>query len=70
MNGYVVIYERSEDGGWGAYCPDIPEVIAVGTSRPEVEARMKEALSAYFEYLRETGEPIPEPASDAGFVAV
>ena len=49
MNGYVVIYERSEDGGWGAYCPDIPEVIAVGTSRPEVETRMKEALSAYFE---------------------
>lgn len=70
MKGFLIIYERGEDGGWGAYCPDIPEVIAVGTSRQEVEERMKEALNAYFQYLRETGEPVPEPTSDAGFVAV
>lgn len=70
MNGYVVIYERGEDGGWGAYCPDIPQVIAAGKSREEVENLMKEALAGYFAYLRETGEPVPEPTSDAGFVAV
>ena len=70
MSGYVVIYERGEDGGWGAHCPDLPGVIAAGGSRAEVEGLIKEAVGAYLEYLRETGEPVPEPTSDAGFVAV
>jgi predicted RNase H-like HicB family nuclease len=31
MSEYVAIYEQSEDGGWGAYIPDLPGVVALGT---------------------------------------
>lgn len=24
MSEYVVIYEQADDGGWGAYIPDLP----------------------------------------------
>ena len=30
MSEYVVIYEQAEDGGWGAYIPDLPGVVALG----------------------------------------
>lgn len=26
MNDYLIIYERAEDGGWGAHSPDVEGV--------------------------------------------
>jgi len=69
MNEYVVIYEEAEDGGWGAYLPDLPGVVAVGASRDEVADRIGEALRAYSEDLRERGETMPAPHHAAGTVA-
>jgi predicted RNase H-like HicB family nuclease len=69
MTEYLVIYERGDDGDWGAHSPDVEGVFALGTTREEVETRMAEALGAHLEYLRELGEPIPEPRTDAGRVA-
>jgi predicted RNase H-like HicB family nuclease len=69
MKDYLVIYDRAEDGGWGAHSPDVDGVFALGTSREDVERRMAEALAAHLEYLRERGAPIPEPHTDAGRVA-
>lgn len=69
MKEYLVIYEQGDDGGWGAYSPDVDGVIALGTSREEVEQRMAEAMAAHLEYLREQGKPLPEPHTDAGHVA-
>ena len=68
MKQYLVIYEQAEDGGWGAHCPDVEGVFALGSTRDEVEARMAEALTAHLAFLRERGEPIPQPRSDAGHV--
>jgi predicted RNase H-like HicB family nuclease len=69
MNEYLVIYEQSEDGGWGAYMPDLPGVVALGATRSEVAERIKEALSAYPEDLRERGQSLPAPHHAAGTVA-
>ena len=69
MKEYLVIYEEADDGGWGAYSPDVEGVIAVGASRAEVEERMAEAMAAHLDYLREQGKPLPEPHTDAGHVA-
>jgi hypothetical protein len=33
LSEYVVIYEQAPDGGWGAYLPDLPGVVALGASR-------------------------------------
>ena len=70
MTEYVVIYERGEDGGWGAYLPDLPGVFALGDSREEVEANMEEALAAHVEVMEEQGMPLPEPVHAAGTARV
>jgi len=69
MSEYVVIYEQSDDGGWGAYLPDLPGVVALGSSSAEVAMRIQEALSAYSQELRERGEAMPVPHHTAGTVA-
>jgi predicted RNase H-like HicB family nuclease len=69
MSEYVVIYEESDDGGWGAYLPDLPGVVALGATRVEVAERIKEALSAYRADLNERGQTLPTPHHVAGTVA-
>lgn len=69
MKEYLVVYEQTEDGGWGAHSPDVEGVFALGETRDEVERRMAEALSAHLAYLRDRGARLPEPHTDAGRVA-
>ena len=69
MTEYVVIYEQADDGGWGAYIPDLPGVVAVGPTRDEVTGRIKEALTAYSDDLRGNGQMLPRPHHTAGTVA-
>ena len=69
MSDYVVIYEEGEDGGWGAYLPDLPGVVALGATRAEVAERIQEALVAYTEDLRLQGRSLPAPHHAAGTVA-
>lgn len=69
MNEYLIIYEKGEDGGWGAYSPDVEGVIAVGATREEVEKRMGDAMVAHLEMLREEGLQRPVPRSTPGFLA-
>lgn len=68
MSEYLVIYEQAKDGGWGAYLPDLPGVVALGATRTEAAERIKEALSAYSEDLQERGETLPAPHHVAGTV--
>lgn len=44
MSEYVVIYEQADDGGWGAYLPDLPGVVALGATCEEAAERIQEAL--------------------------
>jgi predicted RNase H-like HicB family nuclease len=66
---YLVIYEKGETG-WCAHAPDVPGCVAVGDTREEVEQRFKEALEGHLELMRESGETIPEPTTQAGLVSV
>ena len=70
MKEYVVIYEQAEDGGWGAYLPDVPGVVGIGSTCEEAAERVREALSAYIEDLRERGLSLPAPHHATGKVAV
>jgi predicted RNase H-like HicB family nuclease len=69
LSEYVVIYEQDRDGGWGAYIPDLPGVVALGATRDEVAERIREALSAYADDLHERGHELPPPHHAAGTVA-
>ena len=69
MSEYLVVYETAEDGGWGAYSPDLPGCVATGKTRVEVEQLMREAIPLHIEMMREVGEPVPEPRHMIGVVA-
>ncbi len=69
MSEYVVIYEQAEDGTWGAFIPDLPGVVALGTTRSEVTERIQEALSAFADDLRDRGRLLPVPHHATGVVA-
>jgi predicted RNase H-like HicB family nuclease len=69
VSEYVVIYDQAEDGGWGAYLPDLPGVVALGATRAEVGERIKETLAADSEDLRERGQSLPAPHHAAGTIA-
>ena len=68
MSEYVVVFERAEDGGWGAYMPDLPGVVALGTTRDEVADRIQEALDVYAEEMARLGQRLPEPGTATGTI--
>jgi predicted RNase H-like HicB family nuclease len=68
MSEYVVVFERAEDGGWGAYLPDLPGVVALGTTREEASNRIREALDAYVEEMATLGQSLPDPVASTGTI--
>lgn len=60
---YVAVIEKG-DSSWGAHVPDLPGCVAVGESRDEVVALIKEAVELHIESLLENGEPVPPPSSE------
>jgi predicted RNase H-like HicB family nuclease len=56
---YRIIYETAEDGGWGAYSPDVPGCYATAKSRAEAERLMREAIPMHLEAMRAAGKPLP-----------
>ena len=66
MSEYIVIFEQAEDGGWGAYLPDLPGVVALGDTRDEVAERIQEALNAYADEMRALGQDLPDPLHTTG----
>jgi predicted RNase H-like HicB family nuclease len=68
MSEYLVIYERADDGGWGAYLPDVPGVVALGATRESVAERIREALDVYTEEMAELGQPLPAPTASADII--
>jgi len=69
MSEYLVIYEQGEDGGWGAYIPDIPNVTAVGESHDEVARLIREGVEIYLEEIESPSE-LPSPASIAETISI
>lgn len=64
MKGYVVVIEGDEQVGFSSYSPDLPGVVAAGSTREETETLMREAMTEHIAILRETGQAVPEPTAD------
>ena len=68
---YLVIFEHPEEGtGWGAYVPDLPGCVAVGTTREECSTLIAEAIEFHIEGMVRGGEPIPAPSVEAEMIEV
>ena len=62
MSEYMIIIETGEDGGFGAYAPDLPGVVAVADTYDECVSLMREAVEFHLEGMRMHGEEIPVPS--------
>jgi predicted RNase H-like HicB family nuclease len=68
MTSYAVVIERGSDGGFGAWCPDLPGCVAVGDTEEEVIAEMRQAILFHLDGLREDGQEIPRPSTAAATI--
>jgi predicted RNase H-like HicB family nuclease len=69
MKQYTVIYEPGEHN-WSAYVPDLPGCVAAAKTREDLERQIREAIEFHIDGMRLHGEPVPEPAVEAGTVSV
>jgi predicted RNase H-like HicB family nuclease len=65
MNGYVVVFEGDEESGYSSYSPDLPGVVAAGETFAQTRELMLAAMIEHLAYLRETGQSVPEPITNA-----
>lgn len=63
VSGYAIVIEQAQDGGYGAWSPDVPGCVALGDTPEETVAEMREAIRGHIELLRERGEPVPQPTT-------
>ncbi len=62
---YAIVIEQADDGGFGAWAPDLPGCVALGDTIEETEHSMREAIAFHIEGLRLNGDPVPEPSGVA-----
>ena len=55
---YTVLIERGPSS-YGAHVPDLPGCVAVGETKAEVRALIREAIELYLEALEEDGQTTP-----------
>jgi predicted RNase H-like HicB family nuclease len=64
---YAVVIEKA-DGNYSAYVPDLPGCVATGTTIPEVESEIQQAIRFHVDGLKADGLTVPEPTSIAEYV--
>ncbi len=63
---YPILIEEAPAGGFGAWAPDLPGCVALGSTIEQAEAEMREAIAFHVDGLRREGEPVPEPSFAEG----
>ena len=66
---YAVVMEKG-DKSFGAYVPDLSGCVAFGETREEVISLIREAIEFHLDGMKEDGEGMPEPHSEAEYVEV
>jgi predicted RNase H-like HicB family nuclease len=66
---YAIVIENC-GGNYSAYVPDLPGCVATGTTVPETEQAIREAIEFHLDGLRKDGSPIPPPSSRVDYVEV
>jgi predicted RNase H-like HicB family nuclease len=66
---YAVVIEKA-GSNYSAYVPDLPGCVATGTTVPDVEESIREAIELHLSGMRQDGTPIPPPSSQVDYVEV
>ncbi len=64
---YTAIYAITNTG-YSAHIPDLPGCIATGRTLELTKRRMREAVALHLRGMREDGEPIPRPTTQADVI--
>ena len=64
---YLIVIETTPNN-LSAFSPDLPGCVATGTTKAEVEERMRDAIRMHLDGMREDGLPIPKPSSVAEYI--
>ena len=68
LDNYLIIIEKQENN-YSAYCPDVNDCVATGSTPDEARKNFLEALEFHFEGLKGDGLPIPKPSSTIAFTS-
>lgn len=66
---YTILIEKGKSS-WGAHVPDLPGCVAVGESREKVLKHIRKAIALHLEALRNDGNSIPLPFSEADTIEI
>ena len=66
---YAIVIEKAE-ANYSAYVPDLPGCVATGSTVPEAEEAIREAIELHLSGMREDVTPIPPPSSQVDYVDV
>lgn len=66
---YLVIVEKGP-ASFGTHVPDLPGCIAVGSTREEVIALIREAIEFHVDGLKQDGMPVPPPSSTSELIDI
>lgn len=66
---YLVLIEKGENN-FAAYVPDLPGCVSTGETPEETLRNIQDAIEGHLEVMREYGDPIPEPRTEAAHVEV
>ncbi len=66
---YAVFLEKGEKG-YGAYSPDVPNVVATGPTPEVTLERFRRGLDVLFKLMRAEGQDLPAPRMIATTVEV
>ena len=66
---YTVIIEPGPNN-YSAYVPDLPGCVSTGENYDEALRNIRAAIEGHLQVMREYGDPIPQPISQAACVEV
>ncbi len=69
MKKYLIVIERAGKS-YGAYVPDIPGCVAAASTKQGVRRLIRSALAMHIKAMREDGDPIPEPTTQADYTGL
>lgn len=66
---YLVVIEKTADG-FGAWLPDLPGCVALGTTLKQVLALMEETIDLHVQSMVRDGEVVPLPSARVALIEV
>ena len=64
---YLIVIEKTPNN-LSAFSPDLPGCVATGSTKSEVEDRMRDAIRMHLDGMRDDGLAIPKPSSVAEYI--